>query len=182
MPLSALQNRALAKTGNRPHYLNRANRRPVTMPDRGVGPHVKLVFAEMARLHFTYDEVEEGSGVRRPTIKQWRRKNRPALDSLEAVLGFLGWDFVAVPAMRCLPPEMAGWIATLAAKLGRTMPETWAALIDIGVTQKLLHMDAAERRAVIEARTAVKTGVKRQYRRRKPAANDNIKRSTESAA
>ena len=33
----------------------------------------------MARLHVTYDETEEGSGVRRASIKAWRRKNRPGL-------------------------------------------------------------------------------------------------------
>ncbi|MHC2278886.1 hypothetical protein ACVME8_005497 [Bradyrhizobium diazoefficiens] len=68
---------------------DRANRRTVTMPER-VGPHVKLVFAEMARLRVTYDETEEGSGVRRASIKAWRRKNKPGLESLEAVLGSWG--------------------------------------------------------------------------------------------
>lgn len=162
------------------HYLDRANRRSVTMP-AGVGPHVRLVFSEMARQHLRYVDVSDASGIRHPTIKQWRRKNKPSLESLEAVLATLGWCLTATPALQTLPPEMAGWIATLAAKMGRTMPETMAALIDIGVTQKLLHMDAAERRAVIEARTAVNPGVKRRYRRSKPA-NDNVKQSTESAA
>lgn len=38
-------------------------RRPstVTIPER-VGPHVKLVFAEMRRQGQTYDAVEAGSG------------------------------------------------------------------------------------------------------------------------
>jgi hypothetical protein len=100
------------------------------MPER-VGPHVKLVFAEMARLQFTYDEVEEGSGVRRASMKAWRRKNRPGLESLEAVLGFLGWDFVAVPRAKMLPDEVRAELQPIADKLGLTMPQTVLALIEI---------------------------------------------------
>ncbi|BAM87639.1 hypothetical protein S58_16310 [Bradyrhizobium oligotrophicum S58] len=112
------------------HRRDRANRRTVTMPDR-VGPHVKLVFAEMARLRFTYDETEEGSGVRRASIKAWRRKNKPGLESLEAVLGFLGWDFVAVPRAKALPEEVRAELQPIADKLGLTMPQTVTALIEI---------------------------------------------------
>lgn len=155
----------------------RKNRRTVTMPD-GVGPHVRLVFSEMARLHVTYDEVEDGSGVRRASVKAWRRKNRPGLESLEAVLGFLGWGFVPVPALEVLPPEMAGELTALALKLHTNIPTTWSALIDIGVEQKLLRMTADERRAVIEARKANPTP---RRRRRKPA-NDNREQSAETAA
>ncbi|WLA63965.1 hypothetical protein [Bradyrhizobium diazoefficiens] len=109
---------------------DRANRRTVTMPER-VGPHVKLVFAEMARLRVTYDETEEGSGVRRASIKAWRRKNKPGLESLEAVLGFLGWDFVAVPRAKVLPEEVRAELQPIADKLGLTMPQTVTALIEI---------------------------------------------------
>lgn len=112
------------------HRRDRANRRTVTMPER-VGPHVKLVFAEMARLRFTYDETEEGSGVRRASIKAWRRKNKPGLESLEAVLGFLGWDFVAVPRAKALPEEVRSELQPIADKLGLTMPQTITALIEI---------------------------------------------------
>ncbi|MGJ4951818.1 hypothetical protein [Bradyrhizobium sp. HKCCYLS20291] len=92
---------------------------------------MKLVFAEMARLRFTYDETEEGSGVRRASIKAWRRKNRPGLESLEAVLGFLGWDFVAVPRAKVLPDEVRAELQPIADKLGLTMPQTITALIEI---------------------------------------------------
>lgn len=57
-----------------PRKFKRSNKRLVSMPDRGVSPHVKLVFSEMAKLGARYDDVEFGSGVRRPTVKQWRRK------------------------------------------------------------------------------------------------------------
>jgi hypothetical protein len=112
------------------HRRERANRRTVTMPDR-VGPHVKLVFAEMARLRATYDETEEGSGVRRASIKAWRRKNKPGLESLEAVLGWLGWDFVAVPRAKALPEEVRTELQPIADKLGLTMPQTILALVEI---------------------------------------------------
>ncbi|PYF02551.1 hypothetical protein BJ122_11150 [Rhodopseudomonas faecalis] len=113
----------------RPARPNR-KKRTVTMPER-VGPHVKLVFAEMARLRFTYDEVEEGSGVRRASMKAWRKKNRPGLESLEAVLGFLGWDFIAVPRAKALPEEVVAELKPIADKLSLTMPQTVAALIEI---------------------------------------------------
>ncbi|GJD31439.1 hypothetical protein PMNALOAF_2698 [Methylobacterium adhaesivum] len=102
----------------------------ITIPDR-VGPHVKLVFAEMRRLGQTYDNVEAGSGVNRPTIKAWRHKNRPNLDSIEAVLGFLGWDFVPVPRSKVLPAEVENELRDVAARLDLTMPQTIQALVEV---------------------------------------------------
>ena len=161
-----------------------STRRTVTMPERA-SAHVKLVFAEMARLQISYDEVEIGSGVRRPTIKQWRRKNKPSLESLEAVLGFLGWAYVPVPTLETLPADLAGELTAMALKLGKSMPETISALIDIGVEQKLLRMDAGEKRAVLaerEAREADRAALRAAHRRRKSnPANDNAKQA-ESAA
>ncbi len=116
--------------GSRGFQRERVARRTVTMPER-VGPHVKLVFAEMARLGTTYDETEEGSGVRRASIKAWRRKNRPGLESLEAVLGYLGWDLVAVPRAKALPPAMVEELRPIAAKLELSMPQTICALVEI---------------------------------------------------
>lgn len=110
-------------------------RRTVTIPER-VSPHVKLVFAEMARLHVSYNEVEEGSGVRRASVKAWRNKNKPGLESLESVLGFLGWGYVPVPALQTLSPELAGELTALALKLGKSMPQTIAALIDTSALNK----------------------------------------------
>jgi transcriptional regulator with XRE-family HTH domain len=149
----------------------RKNQRTVTMP-KGVGPHVKLVFAELARQHLTYDEVEEASGVRRPTIKQWRRKNRPGLESLEAVLATLGFGLVPTPTLQVLPPELAGEITALSLKLGTNIPETWTALIDIGVEQKLLAMSAEERRAM---------QAEREARNPRQPANDNVRQSANVA-
>jgi transcriptional regulator with XRE-family HTH domain len=102
----------------------------VTVPER-VSPHVKLVFAEMRRLGVTYDDVEEGSGVRRAALKAWRHKNRPSLESIEAALGYLGYDFVPVPRHKMLPKEVQDELGPLAEKLGLTMPQATACLIEI---------------------------------------------------
>jgi transcriptional regulator with XRE-family HTH domain len=145
----------------------RKNPRTVTMPDR-VGPHVRLVFAEMARQKLRYLDVAERSGVQHATLKAWRKKNRPGLESVEAVLATLGYGLVAVPALEALPnPELAGEVATLALKLRMNMPQTFSALIDIFVEQKLLRMRADERATILtehEARLA------------RIPANDNPKR------
>jgi len=135
----------------------RRNSRTVTMPER-VGPHVKLVFAEMARLQFTYDEVEEGSGVRRASMKAWRRKKRPSLESIQAVLSFLGWDYVPVPALETLPPELAGDVVAVARKIETSLPQLFAAVVSVGVEQKLLNMDIAERHAILADREKRKHG------------------------
>jgi hypothetical protein len=151
---------------NRPdRRRNRVVRRTVTIPDR-VGPHVKLAFSEMARLGVTYDETEECSGVRRATIKAWRKRNSPSLENMTAVLVFLGWDYVPVPSLEALPPDSAGELTALALKMQRDMPTTWAAVVAVGVEQALLNMTIAEKRAVLDARNA----------RRHRAANDNTKR------
>jgi hypothetical protein len=84
---------------------------------------VKLVFAEMRRQGQTYDAVEAGSGVNRPTIKAWRHKNRPNLDSIEAVLGHLNFEFVPIPTARALPPEIVEALRPIAERLDLTMPD-----------------------------------------------------------
>lgn len=143
----------------------RRNMRTVTMPER-VGPFARLVFAEMARQRVTYDSMEERSGVRRASVKAWRRKNRPGLESLEAVLATLGFGLVPVPALEAIPPDLAGEVTALSLKLRMNIPQTWATLIDIGVEQKLLHMRADERAAILAERAA----------RTAEAANDNTPR------
>lgn len=102
----------------------------VTIPER-VGPHVKLVFSEMHRLNWTYDDVEEGSGVRRITVKAWRRKNRPSLESIESVLGFMGYDFVPIPRAGILPPEVLKKLRPIAEELSLSMPQAVQAITEI---------------------------------------------------
>lgn len=98
-------------------------RRPstVTVPEQA-GPHVRLIFSEMRRQNKTYDAVEAGSGVNRPTLKAWRVRNVPTLTSCEAVLGFLGWDFVPVPRETVLPPEIVAELRPIAERIGLDMP------------------------------------------------------------
>lgn len=93
----------------------------LTVPER-VGPHVKLVFTEMQRQNIKYHEVEAGAGVNRPTIKAWRHRNRPNLDSIEAVLGHLGFEFVPLPTDRVIPPEIVEQLRPIAERLDLTMP------------------------------------------------------------
>jgi hypothetical protein len=102
----------------------------VSVPDRA-GPHVRLVFAEMARQGFAFDETEERSGVLRPTLKAWRYKNAPSLTNIEAVLGVLGFDFVPIPRAAVLPPEVVAELQPVADRLALTMPETVKALVEI---------------------------------------------------
>lgn len=128
---------------------NRYARR-LTIPD-GVGPYVKIVFAEMRRQGRTYDAVEVASGVLRSTVKAWRKKNAPGLTSIEATINALGWSFVPVPVVEILPPEIVGDLAIIAAKMQARMPETWAALLDVALHQQNNRQLAAARLAEIDA-------------------------------
>lgn len=102
----------------------------VTVPER-VGPHVRLVFSEMQRQNRTYDDMQDGSGVQRATVKAWRHKNRPSLESIEAALGFLGYDFVPVPRADVLPPEIVTRLRPIADDLGMSMPSAVRALVEV---------------------------------------------------
>lgn len=114
----------------------------ITVPT-GVSPHVRLVFTEMQRQAVTYDEVEAGSGVLRTTLKAWRHKNRPTLTSIEAVLGYLGWDFVPIPRERALPPELVDELRPIADRFGLSMAAATEALIALVA---LVHERAAATR------------------------------------
>ncbi|MCP3386198.1 hypothetical protein NLM31_38040 [Bradyrhizobium sp. CCGUVB4N] len=149
----------------------RKNPRTVSMPER-VGPFARLVFAEMARQRVTYDSLEERSGVRRATLKAWRKKNRPGLESIEAALATLGFGLVPVAALEVLSPELAGELTALALKMRVNIPQTWAALIDICVEQKLLRMRAEERAAILAEHESRIAGI---------PANDNKKRRRKAA-
>jgi hypothetical protein len=146
----------------------RTNRRTVTMPERGVGPHVRLVFGEMSRQLRTYDDVEAASGVKRPTVKQWRRKNRPGLESLESVLNCLGWHFIAVPAhIEILPATVAAKVAEVAALAQMEMSEAWSAAVQIAALQLASTAEGKRILAEIDAERATRR-----------AANDNVRQST----
>jgi hypothetical protein len=115
--------------------------RHLTIPE-GIGPHVKLVFAEMRRQGRSYDAVEVASGVLRSTMKAWRKKNVPSLTSIEAVLNALGWRFTPTPVLETLPADVANDLTVLAERMNAEIPEVWAALIEISIQQR----QAQERR------------------------------------
>ncbi|MDQ0445258.1 hypothetical protein [Methylobacterium persicinum] len=96
---------AIAKYSRRNPEPRKQRRSTVTIPERA-SPAVKLVFAEMNRQNKTYDSVEAGSGINRPTVKAWRHKNHPNLESISAVLGFLNFEFVPIPRERALPDSI----------------------------------------------------------------------------
>lgn len=78
----------------------------------------------MQRLGLTYEEVEWKSGVLRSTWKSWRTNNRPGLDTVEAVLGVLGWSVLPVPTNpEVLPAALRADLEQVAQKHGReTLP------------------------------------------------------------
>jgi hypothetical protein len=99
-------------------------------------------------------------------LKAWRKKNRPGLESLEAVLATLGFGLVPVPALEALPSELAGELTALALKLRMNIPQTWSALLSIHTEQKLLRMRSENRAAILADHDA----------RRTCYANDNTSR------
>lgn len=105
-------------------------RTTITVPT-GVGPHVRLIFSEMSRQNVTYDQMDEGSGVQRATLKAWRHKNVPSLQNVEAALGFLGFDLVPVPRAKALPPEVVAELKPIADRLGLSMEAAVKALVEI---------------------------------------------------
>lgn len=149
------------------HTPIRANRRTVSVPE-GATPIVKLLFSEIARQRVGMEDLEWGSGVRKASIKAWKRKNRPGAESLQACFSFLGWDFLPVPCLEALPPDLAGDLVALARRGEMTIPEVWRAVLDVAVEQRVLAMDVAERRAIREAHHA------RIFNRKQ--ANDNTPR------
>ncbi|MDH2399810.1 hypothetical protein QCM77_07590, partial [Bradyrhizobium sp. SSUT18] len=99
--------------------------------------------------------------------------NRPGLESIEAALATLGFGLVPVAALEALDhPELAGELTALALKMRMNIPQTWAALIDIGIEQKLLRMRADERAAILAEHESRLAGI---------AANDNQKRRRKAA-
>lgn len=77
----------------------------VTIPQHA-NPLAKIVFAEMRRQGITYDEMEWRSGVLRSTLKSYRNEKTPSLQSIEALLGAVGWGLAPFPKLETLPPEV----------------------------------------------------------------------------
>ena len=68
----------------------------ITVP-KHANPFAKLVFSEMQKQRITYWEMEMRTSVLVSTIKAWRNDNVPGLMTIEACLGALGYQLVAIP-------------------------------------------------------------------------------------
>ena len=100
----------------------------VTVPAR-CHSAAAIVFAEMKRQGVTYDELSHYSGVLVSTMKAWRTNNRPGLETLEATLGHLGWDFLPVPRPEHLPPRLVEELDAMAERWGPQLGELRPMLI-----------------------------------------------------
>lgn len=89
----------------------------VTVPEHA-HPLSKIIFSEMNRQGVTYLEMEWRSGVLVSTMKAWRQRNRPGLETVEACLGSLGWDLIATPRPEHLPAALVEELDALARKYG----------------------------------------------------------------
>lgn len=92
---------------------------------------MKLVFEQMKLRNITYADVERGSSIKRTAIKAWRHKNAPGLESIESVLGFLGYDFLPVPRVRILPPTIQAELASISERHGIDIQTVAQALIEV---------------------------------------------------
>lgn len=139
----------------------RRHRRSVTIPENVSAP-VRLVFAEMARLAITYDELEESSGTRRATLKAWRRRTTPGLANIEACLNSMGLSFCVAPLLQIQPPEVAALMGELSATMRVSMPEAFAALLDWTARQQNHAIAADQRLAEIARRRAANDNTPRK--------------------
>ena len=92
-----------------------------TVPARA-HPLAKVVFSEMRRQNVPLLDLEWTSGVLASTVKAWRVQSRPGLDTIEAVLGALGWSVLPVPNADTLPIELRADLEALAAKHETALP------------------------------------------------------------
>lgn len=164
------------------------NKRLVSIPENAIA-HVRLFFGLMRDQGRIYDDICEASGCLRATLKSWRHRSIPSLSSLEAVFGALGWNFVPVPAIETLRPDIAADLASLASKMQASLPDVFNALLDVAMRQREQREHAAGRLAEIDAEREARRAANDNKRRRKPktetpaGANDNSpRRKRETAA
>ncbi len=122
-------------------------RRRVSIPLH-TGPHVRLVFAEIARQAYTYDEIEERSGVLRATMKAWRHRNTPGLANPEAVLGVLGWDLVPIPRDRVVDHDIIAELTPVADRLGSSLGDALQFATEIAVGLRSKPERSVDRKAI----------------------------------
>lgn len=123
-----------------------ARKSKITVPER-CDPRAKIVFAEMRAQAQTYDEIEWKSGVLRSTVKAWRRDNKPGLDTMDAVLGALGWELIPTPKPERLDPALRVDLEAVAEKHGLdVIPHRELIAACIGYRHPNSHIDARGRR------------------------------------
>jgi|GEM_PF-1778903 len=137
----------------------------ITVPRR-CHPAAKIVFAEMRRQNVTYDELEYRSGVLKSTFKAWRTNNKPGLESIQAALGALGWEFLPMPRLENLPESVRGLLGQAA--------EIWGSEDDL-LTELLAeaaHSPRLNRARVLHAATPVVTPRVPTKPRRRPVTRE----------
>ena len=83
------------------------------------------------------------------------------MPSITAALNSLGIDFVAVPAPEILPADVAADLSALAAKLEKSMPESFAALLNFAANQQLARETAAQKLARLDENRAALDALRR---------------------
>lgn len=120
----------------------------VTVPEHA-HPLTKIIFSEMNRQGITYSELEWRSGVLLSTVKAWRQRNRPGIETIESCLGALGWDLIATPRPEHLPTELVAELDALAGKWGEQLtslrPMFIAAAARTHETMPLTHDGMSQR-------------------------------------
>jgi hypothetical protein len=108
----------------------------ITIPQRA-HPVVRFFYGEMRRQNVTYEEVEHCSGVYRQSFKAWRHSNKPGFESLEAVLGTLGWQLLPVPHVSKLPETLQTELRRLADNFKIEVPELAKEMIGMVVESEV---------------------------------------------
>ncbi|HVJ78111.1 MAG TPA: hypothetical protein VM620_09770 [Hyphomicrobium sp.] len=103
------------KRWNEPTPMTRPSR--ITIPEHA-HPVAKFAFRQMSEQRISYREMEACSGVLTCTLKATRNENTPGLNTMDAVLGVLGFTLIPVPLPNRLPPALREDLEALADKHG----------------------------------------------------------------
>ena len=63
---------------------------------RTTEPTVRFLFEEMYRQQVSHYDVSVRAGFHRDTLRNWRTRNTPRVNDLEAVLNYLGYTLKVV--------------------------------------------------------------------------------------
>jgi hypothetical protein len=108
----------------------------ITIPEHA-HPVVRFFYGEMRRQNVSYGEVEHCSGVYLQSFKAWRHSNKPGFESLEAVLGALGWQLLPVPHVSKLPETLQSELRRLAQQFTIDVPDLAKEMIGMVVESEV---------------------------------------------